>query len=103
MSDIDKLDPLSRPVEIIVNENSLKKGTDGDFEPMYEEDLASLSTITENNVLTLLEKRLEMGECYSFIGDILLYLNPNEKRDVFGEEVSIPICVKGIQFYVTTN
>lgn len=71
-----------------MKENSLKKGIDGDLEPMYEEDLASLPTLTENKVLTLLERRLEMGECYSFIGDVLLYLNPNERRDVYGKEVS---------------
>ncbi|KAJ8920812.1 hypothetical protein NQ315_004953 [Exocentrus adspersus] len=84
LADVDKLD-LCRPTEVIVNENCIKKGVDGDLEPMYEEDLAVLPAPTENNVLFLLEKRLEMGECYSFIGDILLYLNPNEARDNYGK------------------
>ncbi|XP_023311142.1 neither inactivation nor afterpotential protein C [Anoplophora glabripennis] len=86
LSDIDKLDLLRRPAEIIVNENCVKKGIDGDLEDMYEEDLASLPNLTENSILTLLEKRLEIGECYSSIGDVLLYLNPNERRSIYGKE-----------------
>ncbi|CAH1176110.1 unnamed protein product [Phaedon cochleariae] len=78
--------PTKRKPERSVNGKLLKKGIDDSMEPMYEEDLAALPTINEREVLDLLQKRFDLGQCYSFIGDILLSLNPNEKKKMFGKE-----------------
>nr|CAH7760761.1 unnamed protein product [Callosobruchus chinensis] len=81
-----KIDPRRRPPEVAVIDNMLKRGIKDELEPMYDEDLAALRTITESEVVEVLEKRMELGEHYSFIGDILLALNPNCRRTFYGEE-----------------
>lgn len=59
------------------------------METMYEEDLAAMQKISEKEILYLLERHLENGQCYSFIGDVLLFLNPNETLNIYGEEVTM--------------
>lgn len=53
------------------------------------EDLAALETLTEDAILDELHERLRQGYYHSFIGDILLILNPNEKQDIYGSDVRI--------------
>lgn len=55
---------------------------------MLTEDLAALDIITEDIILNELRERLERGEYHTFIGDILLVLNPNEEHDIYGDHVS---------------
>ncbi|XP_074025631.1 STKc_myosinIII_N_like and MYSc_Myo21 domain-containing protein ninaC isoform X2 [Leptinotarsa decemlineata] len=86
VSDMGKTYPSERNPEMNVHGKLLKKGIDFDMVPMYEEDLAALDNINERDILDLLQRRFEMGQCYSFIGDILLSLNPNEKINMFGRE-----------------
>lgn len=52
------------------------------------EDVAALETLTEDAVLDELHERLRQGYYHSFVGDILLILNPNEKQDIYGSDVS---------------
>lgn len=59
------------------------------LEPMFMEDLAALETLTEDAILDELHERLRQGYHHSFIGDILLVLNPNEQQDIYGPDVSI--------------
>lgn len=74
--------------EVNVIGRFLKKSIDDCMEAMYEEDLAALQKINEKEILYLLERHFERGQCYSFIGDVLLFLNPNEKMNIFGDDVS---------------
>lgn len=53
------------------------------------EDLAALETLTEDTILDELHERLRQGYYHSFIGDILLILNPNEQQDIYGSDVRI--------------
>lgn len=53
------------------------------------EDLAALEILTEDTILHQLRERLERGEYHIFIGDVLLILNPNEERDIYGAYVSL--------------
>lgn len=85
--EINKSDPLNKTPEVNVLDKLLKRSIDGNLEIMYEEDLAALRSINENNVLELLEYRMASDKCYTFVGDILLFLNPNEKPKIFGKEV----------------
>lgn len=74
--------------EAIINSNLLKKGEDGKLEQMQVEDLATLSELTEESVLQELSNRLGLGQFCTYIGDVLLVLNPNEQQDIYGEEVN---------------
>ncbi|KAG5898728.1 hypothetical protein JTB14_020922 [Gonioctena quinquepunctata] len=84
--DVRKIYPSERSPEMNVNGKLLKKRINESMVPMYDEDLAALTPITEREVLDLLEKRFEMGQFYSSIGDILLSLNPNEMLNLYGKE-----------------
>ncbi|CAG4973120.1 unnamed protein product [Colias eurytheme] len=62
--------------------------TQGRHEPetMQVEDLAALEYLSEENILTEIHTKLEKGSFMSFIGDILLILNPNSTDDIYNEE-----------------
>ena len=57
-------------------------------ETMQVEDLAALEKLTEDNILTELQTKLAKGAFTSFIGDVLLILNPNSDDDIYNETVS---------------
>ncbi|CAB3231368.1 unnamed protein product [Arctia plantaginis] len=61
--------------------------TQGSKEPetMQVEDLAALETLTEDNILAELQTKLVKGSFTSFIGDVLLILNPNINEDIYNE------------------
>lgn len=74
-------------------ERIIKKGllvTEGSKEPesMQVEDLAALENLTEDNILAELQTKLAKGSFTSFVGDILLILNPNTHEDIYNEAVS---------------
>lgn len=79
--------PAKKPERII--KNSLLT-TEGVHEPetMQVEDLAALEILTEDNILAELQTKLAKGSFTSFVGDILLILNPNTNDDIYNEEVS---------------
>jgi len=56
---------------------------------MLTEDLAALDILTEDAILDELRDRLRRGEYHTFIGDILLILNPNEEHDIYDIHVSL--------------
>ena len=58
-------------------------------QPMFTEDLAALENLTEDAVLDELHARLRQGYFHTFIGDILLIINPNEIQDVYGPHVGL--------------
>lgn len=73
--------------EVSVRTGYLKVEQNADPEPMYVEDLAALEDITEEAILQELYERLKMGHCHTFIGDVLLVLNPNENQPIYGDQV----------------
>lgn len=54
---------------------------------MLVEDLAALENLTEETILDELHERLKQGSFQTFVGDILLVLNPNEEHDIYGAHV----------------
>lgn len=74
--------------EITVRDGALKTDHTAEPEPMRVEDLAALEPITEEAVLSELQERLRRGHCYTFVGDVLLLLNPNEQQNIYGPEVN---------------
>ncbi|XP_057334569.1 neither inactivation nor afterpotential protein C-like isoform X2 [Microplitis mediator] len=77
---------MSRPRECIFYENRFKTHEDEVSKIMLTEDLASLRVLTEESILTELYQRLHQGDFHTFVGDILLVLNPNELQDIYGNQ-----------------
>lgn len=55
---------------------------------MLTEDLAALDVLSEDEILDQLRERLQRGDYHTFVGDVLLILNPNEEHDIYGAYVS---------------
>lgn len=66
----------------------MQKNQDDEPETMYPEDLASIVNVTEDVIITNLSARMYMGKFYTFIGDVLLALNPGKNHDIYSQEVS---------------
>lgn len=60
---------------------------DNKFEKMFVEDLAALEPLSDDGLLDVIKNRLKMGETYSFIGDVLLSMNPNKQAPTFDRKV----------------
>ncbi|XP_017859556.1 PREDICTED: neither inactivation nor afterpotential protein C [Drosophila arizonae] len=76
---------LYKEPELFVDRGYIKR-FDEKPERMYPEDLAGIDNPTDESILDSLRNRMEMGESYSFIGDILLSLNSNELKQEFSND-----------------
>lgn len=83
----DKEVPSKTPERIIKNGLLVTEGSK-EPETMQVEDLAALENLTEDNILSELQTKVAKGCFTSFIGDILLILNPNINEDIYNEAVS---------------
>lgn len=73
--------------EAFIRSALLKKSINKKIEKMDVEDLAALDYLTEDSILRELESRLSDGNFHSYIGDVLLILNPNENQNIYGKQV----------------
>lgn len=87
LSQIDVLDTIPKE-EISIMEGCIKK-YNGAPEKMIVEDLCALEKLSEEKISDLLKQRLEKGDSYSFIGDVLVSVNSNELPDEFPRSVSL--------------
>jgi myosin III len=60
---------------------------DNKLEKMYSEDLAALEPLSDDGLLEEIKNRLKVGEHYSFIGDVLLSMNPNKAQQQYDRKV----------------
>lgn len=72
---------------VLLNANTLK-ALDKSAQHLLVEDLAALDTLTDHSVLEELKQRFENKEFQTFIGDILLTINPYVNCPIYGEDVS---------------
>lgn len=74
------------------NESIVCKGYiqthDNKLEKMYVEDLAALEPLSDDGLLNEIKNRLKIGGTYSFIGDVLLSMNPNKVHPIYDRKVS---------------
>ncbi|CAH2233552.1 jg13186 [Pararge aegeria aegeria] len=82
---VEKEVPFTFPERIIKNGLLITEGT-REPEVMQVEDLAALERLTEDNLINELEIKYHKGNFMSFIGDVLLILNPNTHDDIYTEE-----------------
>ncbi|KAK9687666.1 Myosin head (motor domain) [Popillia japonica] len=86
---ISIMEGSERPVkhnDAFVRSCLLKKCIDKTAERMDVEDLAALDYLTEDSILKELESRTTNGNFQTYIGDILLTLNPNEHQNIYTKE-----------------
>lgn len=57
--------------------------------PMHLEDLAALKVVSEDTVLDELQNRHLDGLSYTFVGDVLLYMNPNRDEPLYEKKVML--------------
>ncbi|KAI4465640.1 hypothetical protein MML48_3g00022028 [Holotrichia oblita] len=79
-------DRLMKHNDAFVRSSLLKKFIDKKAEKMDVEDLAALDYLTEDSILRELESRTADGNFQTYIGDILLTLNPNEHQNIYTKE-----------------
>jgi len=54
---------------------------------MYKDDLTTLTTVNEEIVLDTLSQRFSQGNIYTFVGDILISINPFHEYPIYSPEV----------------
>ncbi|KAF4530486.1 hypothetical protein B566_EDAN018606, partial [Ephemera danica] len=72
--------------EMLVRTNFLKADQNSEPELMLLEDMAANEHVSEDLILDQLHQRMRRGNAYSFLGDVLLFLNPNETQDIYSDE-----------------
>ncbi|CAH1130298.1 unnamed protein product [Ceutorhynchus assimilis] len=86
LEEVSKYKIKTKPQEMVIIEKFLKTTIDGKFERIVEEDLVDLPRVSEKMILSLLEERFKRKQFYTFVGDILLSINPNERLEIFGTQ-----------------
>ncbi|XP_069361962.1 myosin-IIIb-like isoform X2 [Maniola hyperantus] len=66
----------SRALEATTKRGKLKSHRKAKPEKMYTDDLATLETLTEDAIVDQLQKRYTQNQIYTYIGDILVAVNP---------------------------
>ena len=67
----------------------MKTERESTLEKILQEDLATLVEVSEEAILSELYERYKKNDYYTFIGDILLFLNPNKCANLYGSQVSL--------------
>ena len=65
------------------------KTHDNKVEKLYVEDLAAMERLSDETILDEIKNRFKNGKTYSFIGDILLSLNPSQGFPVYDQKVEM--------------
>lgn len=54
---------------------------------MHRDDLATLDCASDEAVMETLNQRFAQGNIYTFLGDILIMINPFREYPIYGSEV----------------
>lgn len=74
--------------EVTTKHGQLKTDRKSRPTPILMDDLSALETLTEEIIVDQLYQRFMRGQIYTYIGDILLAMNPFQKLPIYSEEVS---------------
>lgn len=86
--DYSQLGKAERKKESALLSANTLKVLDEPVQHLLVEDLAALDTLTDSTVLEELKQRFETKKFQTFIGDILLTINPYEHCTIYGHDVS---------------
>lgn len=67
---------VHRQPEVTTKHGKLKTDRKSRPEKMYMDDLAALDMLSEDGIVDQLQHRYEQGQIYTYIGDILVAVNP---------------------------
>lgn len=62
---------------------------DNKMEKMYVEDLAALEPLSDDGLMEELKNRLKIGASYTFVGDVLVSMNPNKQCPIYDRKVCV--------------
>lgn len=94
MSQIEVLDQIPRE-EIAIIDGCVKKYNEPP-KKMLAEDICAMDKLTEEKISDFLKERLEKGDSYSFVGDVLVSLNSNDLPSEYPRTVSILFFFKNL-------
>ncbi|KAL7044663.1 hypothetical protein ACKWTF_002019 [Chironomus riparius] len=80
-SDVENINFPSQSESIICN--GLLRTHDNKIEKLYVEDLAALEKLSDDTIFEEVKNRLKIGSTYTYIGDVLLSLNPNKEFPIY--------------------
>ncbi|XP_026818211.1 neither inactivation nor afterpotential protein C [Rhopalosiphum maidis] len=80
---VDDVTSIRKPEVRIIKNGYLKVNQKEAAKPMHLEDLAALKEVSEDTVLDELQNRHLDGLSYTFVGDVLLYVNPNRDEPLY--------------------
>lgn len=86
MNDIDSINFPSQSEAIVCN--GFIQTHDNKLEKMFVEDLAAVEPLSDDTLLEVIRNRSKTGSNYSFIGDVLLSMNPNKICPTYDNKVS---------------
>lgn len=95
LSQIDVVDKIPR-VEISIMDNTIIR-YEQEPEQMLVEDVCALEKHSEEKISDLLKDRLERGNSYTFVGDVLISLNSNDLPNEYPRSVSKNLNVNFLQ------
>lgn len=84
-SDVETINFPSQSEAIICN--GLLRTHDNKIEKLYVEDLAALEKLSDDTIFEEVKNRLKIGSTYTYIGDVLLSLNPNKEFPIYDRKV----------------
>ncbi|KAE8752070.1 hypothetical protein FOCC_FOCC001232, partial [Frankliniella occidentalis] len=74
-----------RAPQVTTKHGQLKQDRRSKPQPMFRDDLAALDNLTEASIVEQLQRRFEQGQIYTYIGDILLAVNPFASLGLYSE------------------
>lgn len=80
-----------RVPEVTTKHGKLKTDRKCKPQPILFDDLAALDSLSEQIITDQLQKRYQLGQIYTYIGDILLAINPFKRLNIYEESVSSPV------------
>lgn len=90
---------VQRQPEITTKHGKLKTDRKARPEIMYMDDLAALDMLSEDAIVDQLQHRYEQGQIYTYIGDILVAVNPFTNLGLYTGIVSFVILISFFLFF----
>lgn len=87
LTEVGEAGKENRLPERLIRGSKLQTELNPEPESMHVEDLAALDNLTEDTILDELQVKMSKGTFHTFVGDVLLIINPNCEMDIYNENV----------------
>ncbi|XP_037084972.1 myosin-IIIb-like [Pollicipes pollicipes] len=85
----------TRQPDVTTKQGRLKTDRKAKPQRIFVDDLASLERLTEDVIVEQLQQRYRAGQIYTYVGDILIAVNPFTNINIYGEKVGTGLSVTG--------